>query len=1287
MVVEGGVLERFFESAPMAMGIFRILPDDLIIVSANLLAAAQLGKTPEDVCGKSMSEVGVPDSLIQLWITNSETSLKDNSSRSFQYSRQIGDQVVWRRTTLTPTNNSDSENNLLCFVVEDITEEMTHAHARAAATDAIAAHESKFRSLVSNIPGIIFRSRCEENWKIDFLSDTVESVLGYRPEEFLTENPIKFVHLVHPDDYNLVLKAAEAACTILGSYSVEYRIFRRDGTLLWIAESGKVAREIETGALVLDGAMFDITDRKNAEYALQDSEKRFRDVAENGGGFVWEVSEDQIYSFLTGKFEEILGFTTEEVLGKNIQMLMAPEDISSIMALYEKEIVDNRSFKDVEHRLVRKNGERMWIQASGVRIFDSEGDPCGWRGVSHEITDRKKNELELEKLALVAQQTQYAVSITDPNGVLTWVNGGWTRITGYTYEESIGCKPTDLIRGPATDEETGERIHSAVVEKKPIECEILNYRKNKEPYWVWTSITPLWDKNGQVTAYIAIESDISDRKSQQEKLAVSEFRLAEAQRLAHIGSSIYDVKTERSEWSDETFRIYGLEPGDTTPTDEEYAKLIHPDDFPFLAYQIKEAITNGTAFECDVRLQFRGSETRYVHIRAETERDEDGKVAKIISTVHDVTDRRQVVQELIEAREAAMGASQMKSEFLANMSHEIRTPMNGVIGMTELLLGTELDEEQRDYASTILDSADALMYIINDILDFSKIEAGKLAIENTEIDLRHIIEETGGLFAKKASDKSLELLLDIPYAFPVARFGDPTRIRQVLANLISNALKFTESGEVVIRAEEDPGASRSNRVRLSVTDTGIGIPKERHSAIFDSFTQADGSTTRRYGGTGLGLAIVRQLAQLMGGSVGMESNEGVGSTFWVDLPLELQEISVEDQHPKPLENLKGGRALIVDDNETNRKMLHKLLQNWGLEPDDASGSHEALELVKKNTYDILVLDCQMPDMDGIELAHVIKDQNLQKRAAVIMLSSVGEIISTRDMKGAGIAKCLSKPVRQSALYNTLLEVLSLQEVREPAPSSVNAEVMESFTARILLVEDNIINRKVATRMFERHGCSVDMAENGSVAVTASSEKNYDLIFMDLQMPVMDGFEATAAIRLREKSTGLHIPIIALTAHAMHGDKEKCMEAGMDDYLTKPIKREELLSILTRWCTASADMGRDEVISREHLQEITSDDDEEFFRELLQDFLNDAEEKLKDLKTAISASDLETISRVAHSLKGMSRTIGGSKVSVAWDKVEKAAGLNQPLEDLIDSAILATRKFENSVVAFLANKAA
>jgi PAS domain S-box-containing protein len=1286
MVVEGGVLERFYKCAPMALGVVEVSSNDLKIISVNEAAGYQLGGTPAELCGTTFRELEIPEPIIHLWLEHCNSCRAGDSSSVFQYGRQKGEEHLWRKATVTPVDRSDPNNNFFCLVVEDIGDQMRQADARVAATDAIAAHESKFRSLVSNIPGIIFRSRCEENWKIDFLSDTVESVLGYRPEEFLTENPIKFVHLVHPADYNLVLNAAEAACNNLGTYNVEYRIFRRDGTLLWVAESGKVAREQETCALVLDGAMFDITDRKNAEYAMLQSEKRFRDVAENSGGFIWEISEENAYTFLTGKFEEILGYPASEVIGKGIDFLLADEDQQDVRNLYWEKTVEERLFKDVEHQLVRKDGRKVWIQASGVRILDSEGNPTGWRGVTHEITDRKNNELELEKLALVAQQTQYAVSITDPHGVLTWVNDGWTRITGYTYEESVGRKPTELIRGPGTDEEAAQQIHASLAEQKPMECEILNYRKDGEPYWVWTSITPLWNKDGEVTAYIAIESDISDRKSQQEKLAVSEFRLAEAQRLAHIGSSVYDVKTRSSEWSDETFRIYGLDPGEKTPTDDEYARLIHPEDYPSLEHQIEEAVNNGTPFECDVRLQFKGSETRYVHIRAETDRDETGKVSKILSTVHDVTDRRQVVEELIEAREAAMGASQMKSEFLANMSHEIRTPMNGVIGMAELLLGTGLDEEQRDYASTILDSADALMYIINDILDFSKIEAGKLAIECTEIDLRHIVEETGGLFAKKASDRSLELLLDIPYDFPVARFGDSTRIRQVLANLLSNALKFTESGEVIIRAEENPGETGGNWVRLSVADTGIGIPQERHSAIFDSFTQADGSTTRRYGGTGLGLAIVRQLAQLMGGSVGMESTEGVGSTFWVDLPLEMQSISMDEQRPKPLDTLKGSRALIVDDNETNRRMLHKLLQNWGLLPDLASGSQEALEMAKANTYDILVLDCQMPDMDGIELAQIIRDEMLQKRAAVIMLSSVGEIVSTRDMQNAGISKCLSKPIRQSALYNALLEVLSLQEAQEPVHSNAGAEGGE-FRAKVLLVEDNLINRKVASRMFERHGCSVDMAENGSLAVAASAEKNYDLIFMDLQMPVMDGFEATSAIRLREEGSGIHTPIIASTAHAMHGDREKCMEAGMDDYLTKPIKRDELVAILGRWCSATTENALDEVISREHLQEVTNDDDEEFFRELLQDFLNDAEDKLQELKTAVAESDRETVSRTAHSLKGMSRTIGGAKVAAAWEKVEKAANTDQPVEEMINAAILATRKFENSVVTFLATKAA
>jgi PAS domain S-box-containing protein len=1283
MVNEGGVLARFFDCAPMGLGIVELLDDDFIYHSVNEAAAASCNLTPSEMSGKKATEVGLGQDMIELFLAQARQTRISKSSVRFEYLRTVNEVQRSRRMTITPVDGHDSGSPYFCFILEDVTEDVRRELESKQAQEAVATSQRMFSSLVSNIPGVIFRARGDQNWEIEFLSDSVESLLGFKAEEFQGDQGIRFVDLVHPEDYNIILGAAQEACNSIGSYKVEYRISRKGGEMLWVEEGGRVTINEETGALYLDGAMFDITDRKKSEQALLSSERRFRDIISNTDGFIWEIDWDNCYTFVSERVRDILGYEPEEMVGRHVDMLLDPVEQEQIYEAYLRQIRETRGFKNVVHRAIKKSGETAWVDFSGDCVYDSEGNPCGWRGVAHDVTEKRRHEEEIRRLALVAQQTQYAVSMADPGGHLTWVNDGWCRITGYSFDESIGKLPGELVHGPETDHTVDARIAEALAQEKPIECEILNYRKDGTPYWAWTSITPLRDESDALTAYIAIESDITQRKAEQEELQLSESRLAEAQKLAHIGSSVYDVVQRISNWSEETFRIYGWDLESEPPTDQQYSELIHQDDYPILQSKIDTAISFGQPFECDVRLRAQTHEdTRYVHIKAAPEFDSQGKTLRIVNTVHDVTDRRRVVEELIEAREAAMEASQLKSEFLANMSHEIRTPMNGVIGMTELLLGTEMCEEQKDYATTILDSADALMHIIDDILDFSKIEAGKLSVEVSEIDIKQIIEESGSLFAKKAYEKNLELLIDLPYDIPARRFGDAVRIRQILANLISNAIKFTDHGEIVVRAEQSSARTGDEWIRISVRDSGIGIPSERHAAIFDSFTQADGSTTRRYGGTGLGLAIVRQLAQLMGGFVGMDSTDGKGSCFWVELPLEVEADGEPTRESIPLPTLRGTRVLIVDDNETNRKMLLKLFSNWGLVPEEVSGPKEALTILESGKeYDVLVLDCQMPDMDGLQLAQAIQKKAMEPNPTIIMLSSVGEIISYREMRNSGISLCLTKPVRQSILYNAFLEVLKVVDGAEPQNARSTTQYQD-FAVSILLAEDNMINRKVATRMFERHGCDVDVAENGRIAYELALSKQYDLIFMDLQMPVMDGFEATLAIRAAEEESGRHTPIIALTAHAMSGDREKCLAIGMDDYISKPIRRDEMLRVLNGVTAAGKAETKKAEPASAHAQ-----DDDAFFKEILGDYIGDADAAIEQLENLLAENRLEEVSKIAHSLKGMSSSVGSTLVSAAWAKVETMAKAGLDVAGLFADAVTSTRKFQESARAFLSSEAA
>jgi two-component system, sensor histidine kinase and response regulator len=859
----------------------------------------------------------------------------------------------------------------------------------------------------------------------------------------------------------------------------------------------------------------------------------------------------------------------------------------------------------------------------------------------------------------------------DLNNHITRVNGTELAMLGYSAEEMVGKSIWNFIIEEKPDEAATREAPPGVRGEYP--CTFR--RKDGRKVSVLMRQKFIKDGSGAMSGRLVTLQDVTALKRTE-----LELRDAEEEYRSIFENAIEGIFQSTAEGSylsvnPALARMFGYDSPDemmSTVTHigrQLYVQLGRRGDFTSLILE------QGAVSDFESEVYRRDGSSIWISERCRAVRDGDGKLLYYEGTAEDITARRGAEQVVKTARDTAIESARLKSEFLANMSHEIRTPMNGIIGMTDLLLDTDLSPKQRDFTQTIAGSADSLLTIINDILDFSKIEAGMLSFEEIDFQLSSVVEGAVEVLAARAAAKKIDIASLVYNGVPNGLRGDPGRLRQVLTNLVGNAVKFTERGEVVVRANCQEETPTHAVIRFTVTDSGIGIEPAAQAQLFQAFVQADGTTTRRFGGTGLGLAICRQLVQRMGGEIGVTSQPGKGSTFWFTARFARQAASAPTVVPRKAE-LRDLRVLIVDDHETNRTVLEHLLSSRAMHVQQSVNALDALGLMRAEaargrTFDLAILDMQMPGMDGLELARCIKKDPKLAATRIVMLTSMDRHDDPEALRDSGVDGCLVKPVKQAQLFECLRTVMSPDvgagEIKStlvplPKPVEIPAELV-GLSLRVLVAEDNPVNQKVAACQLERFSIVPEVVENGRLAIEAAQRENYDVILMDCQMPELDGYAATQELRVGE-GRDRHTWIIAMTANSLEGDREKCLAAGMDDYLSKPIKPDALAAALCAYAkrrrkpvVAKAVPPTGGIVDPQILagfREMGADASGQLLDTLIETFLENTPQVIEAAREALARRGVAEIERAAHTLKGSSSNFGGERMGAACAELERAA---------------------------------
>ncbi len=1189
-----------------------------------------------------------------------------------------------------PIQNSAGEVTALSAVIRDIS-------GRKRAEEALRESDERFRVMADGCPAVIWTTDAEG--ELQFINRAYREAFGVRQEELAGG---QWQALIHPEDALLYTQDFQRAVLDRKSFQGQARLRRADGMWRWF-DSHAAARFSSADEFQGHvGLSLDITEDKRASDALHRSEERFRVMADSCPVGIWVTDPEGRLLFINQTYQNFCGLTSAEVRQDGWHSQVHPDDAREFAEAL-KQSMEMRAPFNFDMRTRRVDGEFRWVEARAFPRFAPDGEFLGFVGASTDISDRKWAEQALryseEKFRQFTENIRQVFWMMNAAGTeMLYISPAYEHIWGRSCK-SILDSPMDWMDAIHVDDRA--QVHATFMRQMHGECVDSEYRISTpggHEKWILDRAFPVRDQDGVIVRIAGIAEDITERRKSEDLLRRTADRLVLATRAGGVGIWDFDVLNNVLVWDDQMLGLYGVSRDRFCGAFEAWQAALHPEDRQRGEDEIHRAILGEGEFNTEFRVIWPDGSIHHIRALAFVDRDAAGKAIHVIGTNWDITRQKQAAEALLasnlqlenethRANQLALDAERAtlaKSEFLANMSHEIRTPMNGIIGMTGLLLDTCLTEKQRRYAGIVRDCGEALLRLINDILDLSKIEAKKLDLETEAFDLYRLLDDVITTLVLQADMKGLELICTADPAIPVPLLGDSGRLRQVLTNLLGNAIKFTEKGEVSVRVSVLEKGESVYLLHFSVRDTGIGIPQDKIGILFDKFTQVDTSTTRRFGGTGLGLTISRQLVEMMNGSIGVTSQIGKGSEFYFTVRLGRGNPSGNEQREiQSPTSLNGVHVLIVDDNTSCRDILGTLTTGWGMRATVVEGGPAALLALyqardENDPFRVALIDMQMPGMDGEALGRAIRADKSLAETRMVMLTSVAACAASPGHEQTGFSSCATKPVRPEELFRLLNSAAATVPNVEPAtvpaleplpaPRRARRSSRHSI-ARILVAEDNSTNQEVALGMLEKLGLRADAVANGADAVSALAKSSYDLVLMDMRMPVLDGVEATRRIRGPQSSSlNRGIPIIAMTANAQQSDCEHCRDAGMNDFVTKPVSLEQLRQVLKRWLPAAkraiptaanqpapmtaATLGRVTFDRAGMLQRLEGN--QQLAAAVIAAFLQEMPTRIQALKDLIESGDAVGASLQAHSMKGAAANVGGDALRAVAYAMEIAA---------------------------------